>query len=62
MARAEVFAADEAAVWDATVVGWWWRWWIRPVRRNSAGDAEEPYELELDSFRNDLRVKCRARP
>lgn len=45
---------DVVAGWDETEVARRWLL-ICPVRKNSAGDPEEPNEFELNSIRNDPR-------
>jgi hypothetical protein len=45
---------DVVATWDDTEVARRWLL-ICPVRKNSAGDSEEPNEFELNSIRNDPR-------
>ncbi len=45
---------DVVSTWDDTEVARRWLL-ICPVRKNSAGDPEEPNEFELNSIRNDPR-------
>jgi hypothetical protein len=44
--------SEVVAVWDDTEVARRWLL-ICPVRKNSAGDPQEPYEFEFNSIRND---------
>jgi hypothetical protein len=45
---------DVVSTWDDTEVARRWLL-ICPVRKNSAGEPEEPNEFELNSIRNDQR-------
>jgi hypothetical protein len=45
---------DVVSTWDDTEVARRW-FLICPVRKNSAGDPQEPNEFELNSIRNDPR-------